>query len=203
MAMRLLKIAVYSVWFSTITLLLLLAVYVSLGQVMMPQVHQYRGWLEQTLSDQTGTRITIRQLTGSWNHFQPQIELADVALGAESQPPISVQRVTLQLNVLASLSSGQPVFSKAQVAGVRLAVQRTEAGHWHVPGLPSAPKTSASGNPITFLWAQRAIELRDVTLRIQQDTSPEQSLIVEQLDFQCLQQQCAFTRPRVAANQHH
>ena len=78
-----LVLIVKKVWTLAIILLVALAVYVSLGRVMLPRVAQYQSQIQSYLSEKLGAPVSFQQLSGNWQSFEPAVSLA-------AQPPIAL-----------------------------------------------------------------------------------------------------------------
>ena len=60
----LLKYIVHKIWLITLLALVLVAVYVSLGRVMLPRLHQYQEPIKTYLSEKMGSPVYFEQLQG-------------------------------------------------------------------------------------------------------------------------------------------
>ena len=198
MLIRALRYAVNSIWAVAIIALLLFTVYVSLGRVMMPQLHQYQTQLEDYLSETTGLMVGIGQLQGHWQNLQPQLTLNDVILIGADGATIELRELSLQLDVFNSLAEKQPVFTRAGVSGVSVNLVHNAAGQWSIPGFTIDSKATDSDSSnlldlVNLLWSQGHLSLTGIMLHIrsEQDDLPR-SLAIDNLDFQCAGQHCAI-----------
>jgi uncharacterized protein (TIGR02099 family) len=116
--------------------LVLAALYVSLGRELVPLVAEYRLDLEERASAQLGVPVRIGRLEGRWQGFAPLLVAHDVRLGDEEGEGLSLERVQLVPDVGASLMARQPRIAHLQFDGVQLSVQQTAEGNWHLQGLP-------------------------------------------------------------------
>lgn len=117
-------------------MLVLAALYVSLGRELVPLVAEYRLELEDRASAQLGVPVRIGRLEGRWQRFAPLLVAHDVRLGDEEGEGLSLERVQLVPDVGASLMARQPRIAHLQFDGVQLNVQQTAEGNWHLQGLP-------------------------------------------------------------------
>jgi uncharacterized protein YhdP len=102
---------------ASITLLMIslvcLALYVSIGRQVTPQVSEYKDWLEQRLSSELGVAVRIGRLSGEWLQFTPRFVLEDVSLG---QPAgLTLQRVTVSPSLTESLRQRRLVVGNTSV----------------------------------------------------------------------------------------
>jgi uncharacterized protein (TIGR02099 family) len=116
--------------------LVLAALYVSLGRELVPLVAEYRLDLEDRASAQLGVPVRIGRLEGRWQGFAPLLVAHDVRLGDEEGEGLSLERVQLVPDVGASLMARQPRIAHLQFDGVQLNVQQTVDGNWQLQGLP-------------------------------------------------------------------
>lgn len=116
-------------------LLVLAALYVSLGRELVPLVAEYRLELEDKASAQLGVPVRIGRLEGHWQGFSPVLLAHDVRLGAEDDG-LSLERVQLVPDVLASLLARQPRIAHLQFDGLQLNLQQDGEGRWHLQGWP-------------------------------------------------------------------
>ncbi|WP_296272093.1 YhdP family protein [Pseudomonas sp. UBA6323] len=115
--------------------LVLAALYVSLGRELVPLVAEYRLELEDRATEQLGVPVRIGSLEGRWRGFAPVLVARDVRLGAEGAG-LSLERVQLLPDVSGSLLARQPRIAHLQVDGLQLNVQQNAEGGWQLQGLP-------------------------------------------------------------------
>jgi len=116
-------------------MLVLAALYVSLGRELVPLVAEYRLELEDRATAQLGVPVRIGRLEGHWQGFAPVLVAHDVHLGDEEQG-LSLERVQLVPDVGASLLARQPRIAHLQFDGLQLNVQQNVEGGWQLQGLP-------------------------------------------------------------------
>ncbi len=115
--------------------LVLAALYVSLGRELVPLVAEYRLELEDRVTAQLGVPVRIGRLEGRWQGFAPVLEAHDVRLGSEEEG-LSLERVRLVPDVGGSLLARQPRIAHLQFDGLQLNVQQNADGGWRVQGMP-------------------------------------------------------------------
>ena len=116
-------------------LLVLAALYVSLGRELVPLVAEYRLELEDGATAQLGVPVRIGRLEGRWQGFAPVLEAHDVRLGSDEEG-LSLERVQLVPDVGGSLLARQPRIAHLQFDGLQLNVQQNAEGGWQLQGLP-------------------------------------------------------------------
>ena len=127
-------------------LLVLLALYVSLGRELMPLLAEYRDEVEHQAQVALGMPLTIGRLEGSWRDFSPLLVAHDVELG-EGAARIHLQTLRIKPNLLTGLLERRLEIQRAELVGLQLSIAQTEAGAWAVAGLSSADKTAAEPDP--------------------------------------------------------
>lgn len=125
--------------------LVLLASYVSLGRQFMPAVSDYTEFFESQLHSRAGLEVKIDSLTGSFQGFNPTLEISGLNLlletagGSRSETTgLVFQRATITLDVPASLWQQRWVFQEFEVAGLSIALVQQESGRWLLRGMEDA-----------------------------------------------------------------
>ena len=190
---KFLRILVNGIWTVAIVAVLVLGTYVSLGRVMMPQLHQYQVELEDYLSDVSGVMVEIGQLQGSWENLQPKVTLQDVILVGDEGHSIALRELELQLDVLTSIADRQPVFVTARASGVTLSLVEQADGQWQLPGFSSGSGGEVDQSALlSLLWSQGHIRLEEMLLQLHSREHEQLRVLgVKALDFRCVQQFCS------------
>ncbi len=127
--------------------IVILASYVSLGRQFMPAVSDYTDFFESQLLERVGIEVSIASLTGSFQGFNPTLEISGLSLlletpsGAEIEPdPSSLvfDGATITLDVPASLWQQRWVFQEFEVTGLSVALLQQESGRWLLRGMEEA-----------------------------------------------------------------
>lgn len=116
-------------------LLVLAALYVSVGRELVPLVAEYRLELEDRASNALGVPLRIGRLEGRWQGFAPQLVAHEVQLG-EADDGLSLDSVQLIPAVLASLMARELRIAHLQLDGLQLHLQEDEQGAWQLRGWP-------------------------------------------------------------------
>ena len=85
------------------TLVVVTALVVSGLRLLMPHMNAWRVPILERISAVTGTRIEASSLEGAWENFGPRVEIKDVQAALNDGGQLSIQRVTLALDVWQSL----------------------------------------------------------------------------------------------------
>ncbi|SDR71779.1 YhdP family protein [Pseudomonas oryzae] len=156
----------------TALLLLLAALYVSLGRALVPLVAEYRPEIEQQASAALGQPLHVGALSGHWQGFIPVLELSDVQLQAEGEA-LHLERLRLLPDLFASLRSRSLRIARVELHGLQLGLRQRPDGSWRVKGLRQAegPRPAIdSARVLAALLMPRRIVVLDgrVTLEPQQ-----------------------------------
>ncbi|MCH8533201.1 MAG: hypothetical protein LAT65_20345 [Saccharospirillum sp.] len=150
---------------------LLVAAYLALGRQFFPAIERYNVELATVLGDYLGVEVTIGELSGDWQRFNPIIEAREVQVGAQ----LYIDRLLLEPSVLQSLVTLSPVFHKFELEDVQANVQQEESG-WQFSGLRAAPGNGVNFNLRAFLGLlrqQSEVRFRNTELHIQPRDLPE------------------------------
>ncbi|MGQ7959276.1 YhdP family protein [Pseudomonas sp. SP16.1] len=120
-------------------LLVLAALYVSLGRELVPWVAEYRLELEDRASATLGVPVRIGALEGQWQGFAPMLLARDVQVG-DGEQRLLLDRVRVQPDMLASLLARRARIGHLQLTGLQLHVQQQDDGSWRLQGLPDGPQ---------------------------------------------------------------
>ena len=111
--------------------LIVAALYVSLGRQLAPLVAEYRVEIEQQLQATLQQEIKIEQLEGGWRGFSPLLTARYVTLG-EGENAIQVESLYVQPDVIASLLNGRLRLKNLTLSGLQVQVQEDSAGRCKV-----------------------------------------------------------------------
>ena len=123
-------------------LLVLAALYVSLGRELVPLVAEYRDEVQARAQAAVGMPLSIGHLEGGWSGFDPILTAHDVQLG-EGADVVRLDQVRVVPDMLASLLARQPRIANLQLEGLQLSLRQAEDGRWTVEGLPQREPAAA------------------------------------------------------------
>ncbi|MFZ5957600.1 YhdP family protein [Pseudomonas knackmussii] len=155
--------------------LVLLALYVSLGRQLAPLLGEYRDDLVAQVHERLGIPVEIGELEGSWQGFGPIITVHDIQLG-EGKDALRLEHVRLTPDLLASLLARQPRIDSLELQGLQLSFREGEDGRWSVEGLPQRPGGSDPRQLIDLLLTPRRLTLLDSQLTLLPHDGPSLSL---------------------------
>ncbi len=116
-------------------LLVLAAVYVSLGRELTPLVAEYRAEIEAKAQAAVGMPLRIGSLEGRWSGFAPVLLAHDVMVG-EGNSALRLDQVEVVPDIWASLIAREVRLAHLEVSGLQLSVKEDKDGHWALQGLP-------------------------------------------------------------------
>jgi len=115
--------------------LVLMALYVSLGRELTPLVAEYRAEVEANASAALGMPLNIGELEGSWSGFAPIMLAHDVMVG-EGANALRLDQVRAVPDLWASLMAREVRIAHLELSGLKISLKESEDGHWALEGLP-------------------------------------------------------------------
>ncbi|WP_434456847.1 TIGR02099 family protein [Stutzerimonas urumqiensis] len=125
-----------------VVLLILLALYVSLGRQLVPLVAEYRPDIELRLARALGQSVSLGRVEGRWRGLSPQLLLHDVRIGGASGA-VRVDRLVAIPDVFGSLWQRAPQLSAVWLDGLSLGLEQQVDGRWALEGADAAPSGPA------------------------------------------------------------
>lgn len=116
-------------------LLVLAALYVSLGRELVPWVADYRAALEEHARQALGLPLRIGNLEGRWERFSPLIYAHDVEIG-EGDERVRLERILVVPDIWGSLLERQPRLASLTLQGLSLTLHQDGDGAWRLEGIP-------------------------------------------------------------------
>jgi uncharacterized protein (TIGR02099 family) len=117
-------------------LLVLAALYVSLGRELVPLVAEYRDEIQARAQTALGVPLRIGRLEGRWSGFRPVVVVHDVMLG-DGPDNVRLDQVRVAPDVFGSLLARQLRIAELQFDSLQLSVRQKEDGTWALEGLPA------------------------------------------------------------------
>ena len=115
-------------------LLILAALYVSIGRQFTPLIAEYREQIEQELQQRLQQEIHIEQLQGTWSGFSPRLEARDVSIGSGAEL-LLLDELHIQPDVLASLLARELRLKAVTLVGLQISVEEIQPQQWAVQGV--------------------------------------------------------------------
>lgn len=136
-------------------LLVLAALYVSLGRELVPLVAEYRVEAENKAREALAMPVQIGALEGLWRGFSPVLTAHDVTVG-EGAGALQLDQVRVVPDVLASLMAQQVRIARLELDGVQLRVVQDQDGRWSLKGLP--PRLGPAPDLAQVLMQSQAVK---------------------------------------------
>lgn len=115
--------------------LVITALYVSVGRELTPLIAEYRVELQNKARDALGMPLTIGSLEGSWSGMAPVLMAHDVMVG-EGNHALRLDQVQVVPDVWSSLLHRDIRIAHLQLNGLQISARQDKAGHWALEGLP-------------------------------------------------------------------
>lgn len=115
-------------------ILVLTALYVSLGRELMPLIAEYRAEVQTKAREALGMPLAIGSLEGRWRGMAPVLLVHDVMVG-EGNSALRLDEVEVVPDVWASLLNRDIRIAHIQLNGLQLSLQQDQEGHWSLEGL--------------------------------------------------------------------
>jgi uncharacterized protein (TIGR02099 family) len=116
-------------------ILVLAALYVSLGRELVPLVAEYRLEVEDKAREALAMPVQVGGLEGVWQGFSPVLTAHDVTVG-EGAGALQLDQVRVVPDVLGSLLARQLRVARLELDGLQLVVAQDAQGQWSLKGLP-------------------------------------------------------------------
>ena len=160
--------------------LLLAALIVLLRYVVLPQVGNYKGEIEQEVGRLVGQSVSIGHIAARWEGINPDLVLGDVRLlDADGKPAFTLARVDGVFS-WQTLLRGRPVLALLAFDGPVLHIRRDRAGNITVAGMPAAGGDSGIGK---WVLEQKRIRIRDATIIWEDELRGAPPLLLKELRF--------------------
>lgn len=115
--------------------LVLMALYVSLGRELAPLVAEYRAEVETKAGEALGMPLQIGELKGSWSGFAPILSAHDVTIG-EGANALHLEKVRAVPDLLASAMAREVRIAHLELNGLKINLKQGDDGEWALEGLP-------------------------------------------------------------------
>lgn len=116
------------------SLLVLVAVYVSLGRELMPFAADYRGEVEEQ-ARALGLPLQVGRLEARWRWLGPELLGHELVVG-EGDQSLQLRQLRVVPDLLQSVLKRRLQIARLELEGLQLELLQAEDGRWTVPGLP-------------------------------------------------------------------
>lgn len=115
--------------------LVLMALYVSLGRELTPLVAEYRAEVETRAGAALGMPLQIGKLEGNWSGFAPILLAHDVTVG-DGTNALRLDQVRAVPDLWASLLAREVRIAHLELNGLKVSLKEGADGQWALEGLP-------------------------------------------------------------------
>jgi len=115
--------------------LVLMALYVSLGRELAPLVAEYRAEVETKAGEALGMPLQIGELKGSWSGFAPILSAHDVTVG-EGANALHLEQIRAVPDLWASVLAREVRIANLELNGLKISLKQGDDGGWALEGLP-------------------------------------------------------------------
>ena len=147
-------------WGVIVTLVVLLAVYVSLGRMLTAATGSYQQQILQELNQRAPFTIDARAVSAEWRSFHPVLILDGLRLtlpGASGRP-VELKEGRIGIDVASSLRTWSLQMTRLQLDGLQLSGELTEKGQLRIRGFEA-------GESSLRAWAENYLmNLEDLVL---------------------------------------
>jgi uncharacterized protein (TIGR02099 family) len=182
--MPLQKIKRWLVSFLIVIFVILAGIIGTIQFYVFPHIDDYRGKIEQALSESLKQQVTIAHIAIRWRGLAPQVTLGKVVVfDAEHRPALELSKVTTRLS-WSSLATLSPALISLSIDSPNLVVRRTADGELFLAGI----SMSGQGNPAFANWllAQRRIKISKATVTWLDEKRQAPPLLLKDLNIQIL-----------------
>lgn len=124
-------------WALLVLLVVLLAVYVSVGRLLMANLNAYRDPLLTALNERLPFHVEAQQVNGIWRSFSPEIILDELRLNVPGagQTPVQLAQGAVSINLLQSIRSRSLQLNHLVLRELALRGELTREGKLVIAGL--------------------------------------------------------------------
>ena len=151
-------------------LIITMAIVFSLFRALTPWAKQYKGRVEQHLSQLLGHPVTINDMETSWYWFEPVLKMDDVTLSGTNDHILKLNKLLVGIDLLSSLWHWQIQPGVLYVDNIHLSLHQRD-NHWEIDGLGHSKQMMSTNSEsylpiLTWVLNQQKIVIKDVSLRI-------------------------------------
>ncbi|MBD2858769.1 TIGR02099 family protein [Spongiibacter sp. KMU-158] len=173
-----------------LSVLVLLALYASLGRQYIGLLENYQKRLLSELENASGLHIEVSGLDTDWSGLAPILHFDTVSIGTAGA--IELRDFSINVNVLGSVIGLGPRVSRLKAGSTQVVLEEVGNGKWSVPGLPKSQAPSADAQAaaedaldtlLDIVLGVRLASLKNVTVDLNYRDGRKQQLSSEQLEL--------------------
>jgi uncharacterized protein (TIGR02099 family) len=168
------------IWYAIVLLIVLLAVYSSLGRLLLGNLGQYREDILREVNARIDFVLEIDEVRGSWRSLSPRIEASGVRILGDRHAPVglSFEEVSLELDVFDTLRTLSPRLFTLNARGGRIHVDIDENGELRLAGMPGSGQANLGPTLNDFIFNAESLILDEMAVELH-DASQQRVSFVE------------------------
>ncbi|HQT26380.1 MAG TPA: AsmA family protein, partial [Burkholderiales bacterium] len=149
---------------------------------LLPDIQDYKGKIESTVSRAIGERVAIGGIQADWRGIHPHLTLSDVRIIDKSgQAALTLDRIENSLSWMSFLT-GEVRFSSLEIDHPTLGIRRDKSGTVYVAGIPVNQGPADSGLS-DWLLHQSRILIRNGFILWEDEERDAPPLMLQQVNF--------------------
>lgn len=172
----------HKIWVAVAICLVLLAAAVSVLRLALPYADSYKHQIEQVLSKQLGTTVSIKQITAAWHKTGPILILQEVSLTGTEQLQLDIAETSVHINFWQSILARQLTAKHFELDGVRYWVN-VDRLFKASPDLSKNPTAAIAALEQLFFRRLQAFTITNSQLVLQSSDQPELRLNISRLNW--------------------
>lgn len=170
-------------WYAIVLLIVLLAVYSSLGRLLLGNLGQYRVDFLRELNARIDFVLEVDELRGSWRSLSPRIEARGVRILGNQHAPVglSFDSLSLDLDVLDTLLTLSPRLYTLRATGGRIHVDINENGELRLAGMPETGQVNLGTAVNDFIFNAEFLKLDEMAVELHDASAQRQSFVEAEL----------------------
>ncbi|MEP5764817.1 MAG: DUF3971 domain-containing protein [Halieaceae bacterium] len=155
-------------WSMIVLLVVAMAVYSSLGRLLVSNVSRYQDEILQYVNARSSFELQIDELRGSWVSLTPRFEATGVRIVGDEHAPeaLAFDRLLLELDVFDSIRRLSPQLYTLTVSGMRIHVDVLEDGSLRLAGMAQAGGAGFTTRLYDFVFNAEQMQLADIALTL-------------------------------------
>lgn len=150
------------------SLLLLAAVYVSVGRMILGGMSGFKTTLENSLSRSLKAEVSINAIEGEFIGLDPNIRISGLTIAASGGGPVTgIESISIAVDTIATLQNIALSLGRLEVHGVRTSVIQLESGGWKIAGFPRRDAPVDPAPMVGFLTNIESLTVSDVEVSLQ------------------------------------
>ena len=181
---RLLSNLLYRLWLVTATIIILIAVLISISRLLLPLSNDYKPEIESWLSEQTGRNITIGEIRSNWKTLGPSLTLHDV----EIENLIYIGSLQADIKTIPSLFYRNLITDNLTISGVNFIITQQADGTFDI-AQSNQTTTSLNGEGLSidtiqdWLQSQTSIRILEANIVVSLRDGKTYPINISQMEY--------------------